>query len=245
MSAVQPNPAAREWYPATVAGARMLTHNARELTLSVPGIASGLPGQHVDVRLTAVDGYQAVRSYSLAATGVAERVDLVVASVPDGEVSAYLVEVARPGDQMEIRGPVGGYFVWHQERSAPVLLVAGGSGVVPLLSMVRARTHAADAPPFRLVYSVREPEEAIARGELDHTDGVETHWVHTREAPPDSTRPVGRLTPDDLVADGFRPQDDIDVFVCGPTGFVEAAAAMLADLGHPVQRIRTERFGGS
>ncbi|MCK9795097.1 FAD-binding oxidoreductase [Isoptericola sp. 4D.3] len=234
------------WHVATVVGTRELTATARELTLSVPGFAGALPGQHVDVRLTAPDGYQATRAYSLAEAGDDERVDLVVDEVPGGEVSPYLTRDARPGDQVEVRGPLGGYFVWHDADPGPVLLVAGGSGVVPFLAMLRARRAAGRPAPFRLVCSVRSPHDAIEREEIDTPDpGLEVRWVYTREAPPGWPAPPRRLIADDLTARGFGPGDDTSVFACGPTGFVEAAATLLTGLGHPPARVRTERFGGA
>lgn len=234
------------WHVATVVGTRPLTRTARALTLAVPGFAGALPGQHVDLRLTAPDGYQATRAYSLAETGRDERVDLVVDEVPDGEVSPYLVRDARPGDQLEVRGPLGGYFVWHDADTAPVLLVAGGSGVVPFLAMLRARRGTGRRAPFHLVCSVRTPADAIERDEVDTPDpGFDVRWVFTREVPPGWPAPPRRITADDLVAPGFGPDDSTAVFVCGPTGFVEAAAGLLTGLGHPPDRVRTERFGGA
>jgi ferredoxin-NADP reductase len=238
------------WHVATVVGGRPLTGTARALTLSVPGFTGALPGQHVDLRLTAPDGYQATRAYSLAEAGHDERVDLVVDEVPDGEVSPYLVRDARPGDQLEVRGPLGGYFVWHDDDPGPVLLVAGGSGVVPFLAMLRARREAGQRTgrraPFRLVCSVRTPADAIEREEIDTTDpGLEVRWVYTRQAPPGWPAPPRRITTDDLTAPGFAPEDGTSVFVCGPTAFVEAAAGLLTGLGHPPARVRTERFGGA
>lgn len=234
------------WHVATVVGTRSVTPTARALTLAVPGFAAALPGQHVDLRLTAPDGYQATRAYSLSDTGQDERVDVVVDEVPDGEVSPYLTRVARPGDQLEVRGPLGGYFVWHEDDPAPVLLVAGGSGVVPFLAMLRARRAAGRRTPFRLVCSVRTPDDAIERAEVDSPDpGLDVHWVFTRAAPPGWPAPPRRLTTDDLVTPGFGPDDGTAVFVCGPTGFVEAATGLLTGLGHPPGRVRTERFGGA
>jgi len=234
------------WHVATVVGAQPLTVSSRALTLAAPGLPAPLPGQHVDLRLTAPDGYTATRSYSLAATGQAERVDLVVDRVPGGEVSPYLVEVARPGDVMEVRGPLGGFFVWHEDDPGPVLLVAGGSGVVPLLAMLRARRASSSVAPFLLVVSVRTPDDAIARAEIDEpTVGVEVRWVFTRRTPPDWPAGPHRLAADDLVAPGFAPEDHPAVFVCGPTGFVEHAAGLLTTIGHAPGRVRTERFGGT
>ncbi|MBD5787630.1 oxidoreductase [Cellulosimicrobium terreum] len=233
------------WHVATVVDAHALTPTARAITLAAPGFAAPSPGQHVDVRLTAADGYQATRSYSLAATGRAERVDLVVDRVPDGEVSPYLVDDVRPGDRVEVRGPLGGFFVWDESDPAPVLLVAGGSGVVPLLAMVRARRDSGSVAPFLLVCSVRTPEAAIGRDELDRAvAGVEVRWAFTRTAPPAWPRSTVRLAVDDLVAPGFGPGDAPTVFVCGPTAFVESAATLLTGLGHAPARVRTERFGG-
>ncbi|WP_418277079.1 FAD-binding oxidoreductase [Isoptericola jiangsuensis] len=232
------------WHVGTVVGTKDLTPASRTLVLAVPGFSGARPGQHVDVRLTAPDGYQASRSYSLAATGQDERVELAVAVVPDGEVSPYLVEVARPGDAMEVRGPLGGHFVWDPASPAPVLLVAGGSGVVPLVAMLRARAAADVAAPFRLVLSVRTAADVMFSDELAAPgDGVTVHRVLTREAA--GARPAGRLAAADLAAPGFGPDDAPDVFVCGPTGFVEHASSLLTGLGHPAARIRTERFGGT
>ncbi|PFG42979.1 ferredoxin-NADP reductase [Isoptericola jiangsuensis] len=232
------------WHAATVVAARQLTATSRILVLAVPGFTGARPGQHVDVRLTAPDGYQASRSYSLAATGTDERVELAVAAVPDGEVSPYLVEVARPGDAMEVRGPLGGWFVWDPADPAPVLLVAGGSGVVPLVAMLRARADAGVGTPFRLVLSVRTAADVLFADELAvPDDGVLVHRVVTRAD--DGDRPAGRLTADDLLAPGFGPDDAPGVFVCGPTGFVEHAATLLTGLGHRAARVRTERFGGT
>jgi ferredoxin-NADP reductase len=232
------------WLAGTVVGTRTLTAASRTLVLAVPGFQGARPGQHVDVRLTAPDGYQASRSYSLAATGTDERVELAVAAVPDGEVSPYLVEVARPGDVMEVRGPLGGYFVWDPADPSPVLLVAGGSGVVPLVAMLRARAAAGSGTPFLLVLSVRTRADVMFADELsDPGDGVTVRRVVTREA--DGDRPAGRLGAADLDATGFGPDDAPAVFVCGPTGFVEHAATLLTGLGHPAARVRTERFGGT
>lgn len=219
------------WQAAKVTGVRRETSTARTLVLSVPGWPGHLPGQHVDVRLTAEDGYTAQRSYSIAAPADGDVVELTVQVVEDGEVSPYLAEVLEVGDEVELRGPVGGWFVWRSANPAPVLLVAGGSGIVPLMSMVRA---IGTAVPYELVYSVREPEQVFYARELERLDVT---YVYTRRAPDGWTRPPGRLAAADLSG---PPRD---CFVCGPTGFVEAAADLLISLGHEPSAIRTERFG--
>lgn len=234
------------WHVATVVDAPRVAPTARAITLSVPGFTDALAGQHVDLRLTAADGYQAVRSYSLAEVGTDERVDLLVDRVPGGEVSTYLVDDLRVGDQMEVRGPLGGYFVWRPDDVGPVLLVAGGSGVAPLLAMLRARRTVGSAAPFRLVYSVRTPEVVFFPDELDDTGpGATVALVFTRTAPAGRSRPTGRIAKDDLAAPGFDPADAPLVYVCGSTGFVETVAGLLIDLGHDPARVRTERFGGA
>jgi ferredoxin-NADP reductase len=235
------------WQAATVAAARTETATARTLVLDVPGWSGHLAGQHVDVRLTAPDGYSTQRSYSIASAPGPDRLELTVQRVADGEVSSYLVDVAEPGDQVEIRGPVGGYFVWRMDDAAPVLLVAGGSGVVPLISMVRARAAAGSRVPFRLVYSSRGPDQVIYADELRRRvrddRGLDVSYAYTRIVPPDWRRPPGRLDAALLAAAGWPADFQPAVFVCGPTGFVEAAADLLVDQGHPAERIKTERFG--
>ncbi|MFE2430342.1 ferredoxin reductase [Streptomyces sp. NPDC059373] len=235
------------WRVATLVESRAETAAARTLVLDVPGWPGHLAGQHADVRLTAPDGYSTQRSYSLAAPPDGDRLELTVQRVPDGEVSPYLTDVLSPGDPLEIRGPVGGWFVWRPADPDPVLLVAGGSGIVPLMAMVRARRAAAAGTPFRLVYSLRGPAELYYAGELRRPPaadaGVGVDYVYTRTAPPDWPRPPGRLTAADLDPDGHGPQAGPACFVCGPTGFVEAAADLLVGLGHDPRRIRTERFG--
>ena len=217
--------------------------------LEVEDWAGHLAGQHVDVRLTAEDdGYQASRSYSLAAPADGDRIEITVQRLVDGEVSTFLTEDLAAGDRFEVRGPLGGWFVWRPEQAEPVLLVAGGSGVVPLMAMVRARAGTSRAP-FRLVYSVRTPNDRIYEAELrrraTEDTGLEVAWVHTRAAPEGYPRPLGRLRPDDLVAHGWPPRVEPTCYVCGPTGFVESAATMLLAAGHPSAHIRTERFGGA
>jgi ferredoxin-NADP reductase len=210
--------------------------------LDVPDWPGHLPGQHVDVRLTAPDGYTAQRSYSIASA--APRLELTVQRLDDGEVSPYLTEILKPGDPMEFRGPIGGWFVWRATAPDPVLLVAGGSGIVPLMAMIRARAAAGGRQPFRLIYSVRSPADMLYADELRATaGGLDTHLVYTR-ASPDGI-PVGRLTVATVNTHGWPPDFAPDCYVCGPTGFVETVADILVALGHDPRRIRTERFGGT
>lgn len=235
------------WIPARVAAVETSTPTARVLRLDAPGWPGNLPGQHLDLRLTAEDGYQAVRSYSIASFGAGEQIELGVDEVPDGEVSPYLVQDAGPGDALEVKGPLGAYFVWSETDPAPVQLIAGGSGIVPLLAMVRARAASASATaPFRLLYSVRRAEDAMYRAELDALDGaVDVTWAYTREAPSGWNGPVGRVSAALLTDASWSPEQNPAVFVCGPTGFVETVASALVEQGHDPARVRTERFGGS
>jgi ferredoxin-NADP reductase len=238
----------RAWRPAVLVERRAETPSASTLVLEVPGWPGHLAGQHLDVRLTAPDGYQAARSYSLAAPAEGERVEITVQAVPDGEVSSFLVGDAVSGDSVEVRGPVGGWFVWKPEDSGPVLLVAGGSGVVPLMAMIRTRDGMNDTP-FRLIYSVREPEDRIYDHELrrraTEDSGLDVTVVYTRTAPEGEPRPTGRISIDDLVSYGWAAELEPTCYVCGPTGFVETVANLLIFLGHDSSKIRTERFGPS
>ena len=233
------------WRTATLVATRDETPEARTLVLEVPDWPGHLGGQHVDVRLTADDGYQATRSYSLAAPPDDGRVEITVQRVTDGEVSPYLTEGLSLGDAVELRGPAGGWFVWRPSDPGPVLLVAGGSGVVPVMAMVRARRAAGSTAPFRLVYSVRSPQERYYSDELDllETEGVELGMVYTRRAPDGWPRPPARIGAHDLGGLGWSPEREPSCFVCGPTGFVETVAALLVSLGHDPRRIKTERFG--
>ncbi len=234
------------WRVAHLAEVRDETATARTLVLEVPDWPGHLAGQHVDLRLTADDGYTAQRSYSLASAG--DQVELTVQRIADGEVSPYLTDIFKVGDPIGMRGPVGGWFVWRAADTSPVLLVAGGSGVVPLMAMVRARGLVGSRVPFRLLYSTRTPNDAIYTEELRHRGlqdhGLDVIHLYTREAPPEDKRGVGRLSAADLVQWGWPPEFAPAVFVCGPTGFVEAAADLLVDAGHDPKRIKTERFGG-
>ncbi len=227
-------------------GTRTETPSARSITLEVPGWGGNLAGQHLDLRLTAEDGYQAVRSYSVASAGPGDTVELAVDRIDTGEVSPYLVDELLPGDQVELRGPLGGWFVWKPETSAPaVQLIAGGSGVVPLLAMARAHAASGSTADMRLLYSVRTPDDVFFRDELQRLGtGVDVTFVHTRRAPDGAPRPAGRVTRE-LLAELVHPASvDPDVFVCGPTGFVESVATWLVDLGFRPERVKTERFGG-
>jgi ferredoxin-NADP reductase len=238
----------RAWRPAVLVEWRAETSSASTLVLEVPGWPGHLAGQHLDVRLTAPDGYQAARSYSLAAPAEGERVEITVQAVPDGEVSSFLVGDAVSGDSVEVRGPVGGWFVWKPEDSGPVLLVAGGSGVVPLMAMIRTRD-GMNGTPFRLIYSVREPEDRIYDHELrrraTEDSGLDVTVVYTRTSPEGEPRPTGRISIDDLVSYGWAAEQEPTCYVCGPTGFVETVANLLIFLGHDSSKIRTERFGPS
>ena len=234
------------WREATLVERRPETDSAVTLVLDVDGWPGHLPGQHVDVRLTAPDGYTATRSYSLSAPERGDRVELTVQRVPDGEVSTFLADGLAVGDAVRVRGPVGGWFVWRTGQPGPVLLLAGGSGVVPLMAMVRARDPG--APPFRLVYSIRGPDDVIYREELaalGGVGGIQIDRVFTRRGADADARPPGRLRGGDLDGAGWTAAHAPTCYVCGPTGFVEAAASILAAAGHDRGRIRTERFGPS
>jgi ferredoxin-NADP reductase len=205
--------------------------------LEVPGWPGHEAGQHVDVKLTAPDGYSAQRSYSIAAPASGDLLELTVQRVEDGEVSPYLVDELLPTDELEVRGPVGGWFTWRPAELGPVLLVAGGSGIVPLMAMVRERANAGSTAPFTLVYSVRGPDDVFYASELSAAD-IPVRLLYTRVAAPD--RPAGRVTNADL-----PPSAEARVYVCGPTGFVEAVSEVLLARGQNPASIRTERFGPS
>lgn len=238
----------RAWRPAALVERRAETTTATTLGLDVADWPGHLPGQHVDVRLTAEDGYQATRSYSLAAPARGARIEITVQELADGEVSSFLVEELVEGDEVEVRGPFGGWFVWHPDDPGPVLLVAGGSGVVPLMAMIRARSGVSQAP-FRLIYSVRTPADRIYADELRRRaaddGGLDVAWIYTRSTPDTSRRPARRLGAADLAEHGWPPDYEPTCYVCGPTGFVETVAGLLVESGHDASRIRTERFGGA
>ena len=226
----------------------METPRVRTLVLDVQGWTVHRAGQHVDVRLTAEDGYQAERSYSIA-SAPGEPPAITVERLDDGEVSPYLVEEAAAGDRFELRGPIGGYFVWDADAAEdPLLLIAGGSGIVPLRSMLRHRADAGSTVPTQLLYSARTYEDLIYRDELDELaardDGLEVVETLTRSQPPGWTGRAGRVNVDLLREVVFPAEREPRVYVCGPTGFAEAVADGLVGLGHQPARIRIERFGG-
>ncbi len=215
----------------------------RTLVLDADGWTDHRAGQHLDVRLTAEDGYQAERSYSIA-SAPGEPVAITVERLEDGEVSPYLVDEVRDGDVFEVRGPIGGYFVWDGDEPEPVLLVAGGSGVAPLAAMARQRARIGSETPMRLLYSSRTWDDVIYRDKLE-TLGVEVVYTLTREQPPDWTGYARRID-DELLRDvAFPAAESPRVYVCGSTHFVDAAADGLVRLGYDPLWIRTERFGAT
>jgi ferredoxin-NADP reductase len=235
------------WLAAEVAADVAETPRVRSLDLDVHGWPGHRAGQHVDVRLTAEDGYQAQRSYSIASAPEDDRLTLTVERLDDGEVSPYLVDEVVVGDRFELRGPIGGYFVWEAAAGGPLLLVAGGSGIVPLMAMLRHRAVARSSVPTRLLYSSRSLEDVIYREELDRLagagDGLEVVHTLTREQPPDWQGYARRIDPEMLAEVAWAAQDGAHAFVCGPTRLVESVAAGLVDLGYDPSRVRTERFG--
>jgi len=235
------------WRLARVAEARPETAGCTTLALEVPDWPGHRPGQHVDVRLTAEDGYQAERSYSIASAPDGELVELTVERIDDGEVSPYLVGDLRPGDLLELRGPVGGYFVWEPRLGGPLLLVSGGSGIVPLMAMLRHRAVSGSEVPARLLHSSRSFEEILYREELERLAAADpalrvTHTL-TRARPPGWDGYDRRIDADMLAEVAWPPADRPLAFVCGPTRLVEAVANALVELGHDPARVRTERFG--
>ena len=236
------------WRAATVAAVRPESATARTVVLEVPDWPGHLAGQHVDVRLTAEDGYTATRSYSIASVPAGELVEITVERLDDGEVSPYLVDEVRTGDRLEVRGPNGGWFVWRPEQIEPVLLVGGGSGVVPLMAIARRHAAAGSTSPLRLVHSVRTPTALLYADELATlatSPAVEVTHVFTRSAPDGRVGPVGRLDGARLADVAFPPGARPTSYVCGPTGFVETVADLLVGAGHDPRRVRTERFGPS
>jgi len=224
------------------------TAMARTITLEVADWPGHVAGQHVDVRLTASDGYSAVRSYSIASAPNPERrVELSVERLANGEVSPYLTRGLVVGDRLELRGPIGGWFVWRPQQTEPIQLIAGGSGIVPLMAMIRSRASAGSTAPFRLLYSVREPGAVWYRDELqslpDRDQSVSVTYAYTRAAPKNWPRPPSRVDAA-LIASTTWPSNLVPTsYVCGPTSFVESTAGLLTAAGNSPDKIKTERFG--
>jgi ferredoxin-NADP reductase len=232
---------ATDWRTATVVAIAPETPRAATLTLDLPGFSGHRAGQHVDVRLTAEDGYRAQRSYSIASAPEDEQLMITVEELVDGEVSPWMVGVAREGDVFEVRGPFGGWFVWDATQTAPLFLVAGGSGLVPLMSMLRHRRNAGSEVPARLLLSVREADDVLYARELERI-GAEVTITYTRRPPSGwdgYARRVDRAMLQETAPIGGR------TYVCGPTTFVETVADQLVALGEEPARIRTERFGAT
>jgi ferredoxin-NADP reductase len=235
------------WRIGEVVETHHATPRTKSLFLDVPGWEGHKAGQHVDVRLTAEDGYQAQRSYSIASAPEEESVELVVERLDDGEVSPYLTDELRSGDKLELRGPIGGWFTWEVREGGPLFLVAGGSGIAPLAAMIRHRAATGSEAPCRLLYSSRSREETIFADELDRlaaSDGslavIETL---TRSQPPGWTGYARRIDDEMLAEVAPSPEQGPLTFVCGPTPLVESVATSLVGLGHDAGRIKTERFG--
>jgi ferredoxin-NADP reductase len=234
------------WRIGEVVETRPATPRTRSLFLDVPGWEGHKAGQHVDLRLTAEDGYQAQRSYSIASAPEDERIELVVERLDDGEVSPYLTDELRAGDRLELRGPIGGWFAWEAADGGPLFLVAGGSGIAPLMSMIRHRAAGSEAPCC-LLYSSRSREETIFADELDRLAGsdgsLEVVHTLTRSQPPGWTGYDRRIDGEMLAEVAPSPDEGSRTFVCGPTPLVESVATALVGLGHDASRIKTERFG--
>ena len=236
------------WQQAAVVELIDETARVRSVVLDPSAWPGHRAGQHVDVRLTAEDGYQAQRSYSIASAPEDGYLVLTVERLDDGEVSPYLVDELRPGDELELRGPIGGYFVWQEAQGGPLLLLAGGSGIVPLRAMLRHRAATDSTVPVRLLYSARSLDEVIYRDELARLaayDEVDIRFTLTREWP-DGWRGHRRRIDEKLLEEiAWPPPERPLVYVCGPTAFVEIAASGLVELGHDPGRIKTERYGAT
>lgn len=238
-----------DWQIATVKKIKPETANVKSFTLTLPNWTRHDAGQHYDIRLTAEDGYQAQRSYSIASGPAQEgEIDLTVERINDGEVSTYLHDVLIPGDRLEVRGPIGGYFVWKAGVMVePLVLIAGGSGVVPLMSMIRHRAQAGSKNPTRMLYSARTHEDIIYSDELEKLQkdgsGLEIFYTLTRSQPP-NWKGYNRRIDDQMLQEIIKPfKRTFQCFICGPTLLVEGAANSLVKLGIPPAQIRTERFG--
>jgi ferredoxin-NADP reductase len=235
------------WERATVGQLIQETPHVKSLVLDVPGWAGHQAGQHLDVRLTAEDGYQAERSYSIASAPAEPQVTLTVERLDDGEVSPYLTDELRPGDALELRGPIGGWFTWQPEEGGPLLLVAGGSGIAPLMAMIRQRAAVQSPVPVCLLYSSRGYEEIIYRQELDRRAAddmdLQLFYTLTRSQPPGWQGYARRIDRAMLEEVAWAPAEHPLIYICGPTPLVESAATTCVELGHAPERIKTERFG--
>jgi ferredoxin-NADP reductase len=242
-----PVPRRIEWRFADIVDIVIETPVTKSLVLQVPNWPGHVPGQHVDVRLTAEDGYSAQRSYSIASPPEQKEVVLTVERLEDGEVSPYLTDELRPGDKLEVRGPIGGYFTWTVANGGPLFLVGGGSGVVPLMAMLRHRAAVQSNVPAKLLYSSRTYERIIYRAELEKLvakgDGLQVVQTLTRDAPPDWQGHRRRIDRQLLAAEAPAPAEQPQIFICGPTALVEAVATALVELGHDPASVKTERFG--
>lgn len=234
------------WRAATVIATRMEHAHARTLVLEVPGWPGHQAGQHVDIRLTAEDGYQATRSYSIASAPDGDYLELTVVVITDGEVSPYLAEDVREDDRFEVRGPLGGHFIWSPDAGGPLVLIGGGSGIIPLMAMLRMRQQRSSRIPTQLLASFRRWDDMLFREELRdlaHDPTCSITYTLTRAVPRNWTGHVRRvdapMLAERLVAPAARPR----IYVCGPTPFVESVATNLVTLGYDPAHIRTERFG--
>lgn len=234
------------WHLGTVVDTRMENAHAKTLLLNVPGWPGHKAGQHVDIRLTAEDGYQAERSYSIASAPQGEQLELTVEVIADGEVSPYLAEELRTGDQIELRGPIGGHFAWSPADGGPLVLIGGGSGLVPLMAMLRVRAISGSGIPTQMLASFRTWDDMLYRDELRelvHDPTLAVSFTLTRAIPPTWTGGARRVDAAMLAEKLVPPVDAPHIFVCGPTPFVETVAAALVQLGYDPASIRTERFG--
>lgn len=238
------------WHLGKVVALRDETPAARTISLEVPEWPGHDAGQHVDVRLTAPDGYSAVRSYSIASAANSKKhIEITVERLPNGEVSPYLTQDVMVGDELELRGPIGGWFVWRTKQTEPIQLIAGGSGIVPLMSMIRSRVSSSSTVRFQLLYSVREPGAVFYRDELAALGGsnctLSIDYVYTRAAPNNWPRPPGRIDANLIANTTLASRLAPTCYLCGPTSFVESVSGLLGACGHSPDRIRTERFGPS
>jgi ferredoxin-NADP reductase len=239
-----------KWRVGTVVDLHEETATARTLTVKVPNWPGHLAGQRVEVRLTAADGYSAVRAYSIASAPNSEgRVQITVERLPNGEVSPYLTQEVTLGDPLELRGPIGGWFVWRPEQSEPIQLIAGGSGIVPIMAMIRFRESVGNKSLFRLLYSVREPKAVFYKNELkalaEDKLGLSITYVYTRRVPIYWPRPPGRIDAMLIASAAWPSVLSPTCYVCGPTSFVESVTELVAASGYDSNRIKTERFGAT